>query len=275
MSSNGYDGIRFTNIDGSTGTGASSTIVQGNTVGWNAGRTLARPNAHNGIRVDAASANGAKSILIGGTTAGAMNYIGNNTLDGVQINAGAAATIRGNIISANGGLGINLAPNGVYNVVTPNDVGDSDGLQNFPVLQSTTATSITGTLNGLASTTFNIDFFDNTVGDPSGHGEGMTYLGSTTVSTDGGGNGSFTANVSVPPGSLVTAIASGRIGTSEFALNLPIRGAWEQAAFSKAPPPAPIRNVVVFAGTWTADRQRFVAAHDLRRHGQRPGRFHL
>jgi autotransporter-associated beta strand protein len=252
VSSNGYDGIRFTISDGSIGPEASSTTVQGNTVGWDAGRTLARPNGHNGIRVDASSYNGTKTILIGGTNATALNYIGNNTLDGIQINAGAAANIRGNIISSNGGLGINLAPDGIYNVVTPNDVGDADGLQNYPVLQSATATSITGTLNSLPNTTFNVDFYDNVAGDPSGHGEGNVYLGNTSFSTNGFGNGSFSFSIANPPGSLLTATVSGPIGTSEFALNLATRGALGTGSLLEGPAAGTDSDVVVFARAWTA-----------------------
>jgi hypothetical protein len=253
VSSNGSDGIRLTNSDGWTGSGASSTVVQGNTVGWNAGRTLARPNGGNGIRVDVPSYNGVKAILIGGTTAGALNYIGNNPVDGIQINPGSAATIRGNIISSNVGLGIKLGTNANFNVVTPNDVGDADGLQNYPVLQSAAATGITGSLNSLASTTFNIDFYANTIGDPSGHGEGQTYLGSTMVTTNSTGNASFVANLStVPPGSLITATASGPNGTSEFALNLAARNALGTGSLVEGPAAGADSDIILAQFAWTA-----------------------
>jgi hypothetical protein len=91
------------------------------------------------------------------------------------------------------------------NGVTANDAGDGDtganNLQNFPVLSSSSSlggsTTISGSLNSTASTTFTLEFFSNTVGDPSGFGEGQQFLGSTTVTTNSTGNASFTATFAV------------------------------------------------------------------------------
>jgi hypothetical protein len=120
-------------------------------------------------------------------------------------------------------LGIELTPYGV----TANDPGDSDtgpnNLQNFPVLNSATSsggtTTVMGTLNSAASTSFTLEFFANAACDRSGNGEGQRPLGQIVVATDASGNIGFVANLSiqVPPGQLITATATDPGGnTSEF-----------------------------------------------------------
>ena len=78
---------------------------------------------------------------------------------------------------------------------TANDTGDGDeganGLQNKPVItsakNSSTKTTITGTLNGGREVTYLIQFFSN----PSGN-EGKKFIGQKIVTTDGFGNVTFT-----------------------------------------------------------------------------------
>ena len=86
------------------------------------------------------------------------------------------------------------------NGVTLNDLGDADGapgandLQNFPIITSAISsvgsTTIHGTLNSLANTTFTVDFYANVacLGRPQGYREGQTYLGAADVTTDSSGN---------------------------------------------------------------------------------------
>ena len=125
-------------------------------------------------------------------------------------------TISGNIISGIGGLGIDLGMQGV----TPNDQGDTDGIQNYPVLTSAVVANgnvrVTGTLNSLANTTFRIELFGVT-GDSAG-GQRQSYFGFTNVNTDGNGDGSFDVTVAAPPSSFtaITSTATGPQGTSEF-----------------------------------------------------------
>ena len=97
--------------------------------------------------------------------------------------------------------GIDLGLDGV----TPNDSEDidtgSNELQNYPVLTSVTAgaagtADIVGTLNSTPGTTFVIEFFANVAAD----NEGELSVGTTPVTTDGGGNASVTANIVVPSG---------------------------------------------------------------------------
>ncbi len=128
--------------------------------------------------------------------------------------------IRGNFISSNSGIGIDLGGDGV----TANDVIDVDtganGLQNLPVITSanSTNTTIAGTLNSTPNTGFTIDFFASPSCDPSGFGEGQRYIGSTVIVT-GGNNGTFFMEGGQPfvAGEFVTATALDVSGnTSEF-----------------------------------------------------------
>ena len=82
---------------------------------------------------------------------------------------------------------------------------------------------ISGTLNSIANTAFTIEFFANAAADPSGSGEGQTFLGRVTSTTNGSGNASFTTALSstVPAGQFVTATATDPNGnTSEFSLSI-------------------------------------------------------
>lgn len=131
-----------------------------------------------------------------------------------------------NSIYANGAIGIDLFSFGdPVNHVTANDSLGHSGVnlfQNFPVLTSAitsgNSTTITGTLDSLATGPFSIEFFSNDSADSSGFGEGQTYLGSTTVTTNGSGHASF--SVTLPgstSGKLITATATDAVGnTSEF-----------------------------------------------------------
>ena len=192
--------------------------------------------------------NGGPGILIDGTS---IAHVEGNTISGngtgVLVNDAAVASINSNTITANGkgialagtstgnvftsnaifkntGLGIDLGNNGP----TANDAGDADtgpnNLQNYPVLTAVNSaggnTTITGTLNSTSNTTFRLDFFANDACNPSGFGEGQTFLDSFKVTTNANGNASFTATltgITVPAGAAVTATATdANNNTSEF-----------------------------------------------------------
>ena len=106
-----------------------------------------------------------------------------------------------NSILANGLVGINLAGGTeVGNGVTANDFPDSDAgannLQNYPVINSIGVSGSDRTVEGeLASnpnTDYVLDFYSNTEVDPSGYGEGETYLGFLDVQTNPQGVVDFT-----------------------------------------------------------------------------------
>ena len=75
---------------------------------------------------------------------------------------------------------------------------------------SSTQLQVIGTLNSTANTNFRIEFFSNTTQDPSGQGEGQTYLGFANVNTNGAGNANFntTLAATVPAGSFISATAT-------------------------------------------------------------------
>ena len=183
-----------------SGTGS---VIENNWIGTDATGTIARPNGR-GVRVLTSS------NRIGGTAPGAANLIAFNTGAGIAIETGAANSIYENSIFSNGGLGIDLDSNGI----TPNDAGDADPganlLQNFPVLTSAVAgggtTVVQGTLNSTATTTFRLEFFSNAACDASGNGEGRTFIGAASVTTNASGNAAI--NVSLP------AVAAGQAITS-------------------------------------------------------------
>jgi hypothetical protein len=163
---------------------------------------------------------------IGGTTGvtpgactGSCNTIRFNGGDGISYpSLSSKASIRGNRISDNAGLGIDLVGDGV----TPNEPGETVKPPNFPVVTSVlfdgVSTTIQGTLNSSASTTFAIEVFGG-ANDPSGYGEGDDYLGGTTCLTDVSGNGSWSLVVAGNPTGITATSTSPLNETSEFAQN--------------------------------------------------------
>src|SRR5207248_2687263 len=71
-------------------------------------------------------------------------------------------------------------------------------------------TTIRGTLNSAASTTFRIEFFSNPACNASGYGEGKTFLGASSVTTGANCNAAINTTLQVPvtPGQVVTATAT-------------------------------------------------------------------
>jgi parallel beta-helix repeat protein len=201
----------------------TNNTIKNNFIGTDAGGTNALGNSSRGIFLVAGDNNS-----IGGS-ASEGNLIAFNNGSGVIVGAGTGNRITANSIFSNGFaavgvLGIDLGNNGV----TANDNLDGDtganNQQNFPVITSSTnfggtSINIQGTLNSTANALFQIDFYSNTSCDPSGNGEGQTFIGSTNVTTNGSGNASFntTFNVEVPVGRTITATATDSANnTSEF-----------------------------------------------------------
>jgi hypothetical protein len=220
IAGNGGDGVHIE--DSPAGLKANMNVVQGNRIGVGSGGG-ALPNAGNGVYIFG------DSNQVGGEAEGESNQIANSGGDGVEVESGLANAIRGNSIYANGGLGIELREMGQPDgSVTPNDGLDSDagpnGLQNFPVLDTATrtaaGTTVTGTLDstpGLGG--FRLDFYSSPSCDPSGNGEGQTYLGSANTATDDGGHATFDATLlkMATVGHFVTATVTGETpSTSEF-----------------------------------------------------------
>ncbi len=165
-------------------------MLQGNYIGTAADGVSPLGNGGNGLVV-------ACCATVGGTTAGAGNVIAFNAGAGVLTDLNRDA-IRRNSIFSNGTLGID---NGNYQ-------NRGDGVTkanrncagaNFPVLTSAvlgSTTAISGTVNNDINASVDIDLFGNASCDISGYGQGHTYLGSVTVTTDSSCNASF--NLTLP-----------------------------------------------------------------------------
>ena len=230
ISGNGGDAIQIANS--STG-----NVIQGNFIGIGADGSSPLGNKLFGVAIFT----GASNNTIGGTAAGAGNRIGFNQV-GVVVNSGTGNAILGNSIFSNTGLAIDLSP--PFGVNT-NDNCDVDtgpnNLQNFPVITAAVAnsntTTIQGTLNSTASKQFRIEFFANAVCDPSGNGQGRTFLGFTTVTTDGSCNANFSfslSNASVS-GPIITSTATDPDNnTSEFSACTTLTGLFPTIQFSSA-----------------------------------------
>jgi peptidase C25-like protein len=223
--------ISGNNGNGVTLGGGGGHTLLGNYIGTNSAGTAALGNSASGVVI---STSGNK---VGGTAVGQGNVIAFNSGDGVFINSGAGNAVRANSIFGNNELGIDLSPNGV----TPNDAGDADSgpnnLQNFPVIglicRSGGNITIEGTLASTASTTFTIDFYSSTNPDDSGFGEGGAYIGSTMVTTNPSGSGSFTASFPFAGGGNITATATDPAGnTSEFSQSVATTVIWDGSSSS-------------------------------------------
>ena len=227
VGTNHYNGIIFGQAIhvGATNSNTQDTTIEGNTIGLAADGTTAIPT-RSGISVTPLS--GSYHAF---NTRIASNHIASVETTGVVVgNPENGVMITGNSIHDSGGLGIDLFAGNFSGVggVTPNDPGDGDtggnGLQNFPVLQSSTTTGSTvmiqGTLDTSPSGQFTIEFFASPSCDPSGFGEGAVFLGSTTVTTNGAGHATFSvtlpANVAVGAKATATATRLSTGDTSEF-----------------------------------------------------------
>jgi uncharacterized repeat protein (TIGR01451 family) len=236
ISGNGFLGL---SLSGSPSTG---NLIKGNIIGLQANGVSSLGNDLDGVFLGDSSTN----TIVGGAAAGEGNLIAFNGRSGVIVTSGSGHTIQRNSIFSNFGLGIDLGALGV----TANDNLDGDtganNLQNFPVLTAASTSgggvNIQGTLNSTASSTFTLHFYSSATGDPTGFGEGQSFLGTTTVNTDGSGNASFNVNLAtaVTPGQVVTATATNAANsTSEFSQTRTITGQAD-LSISKSASPNPV-----------------------------------
>ncbi len=199
-------------IDASTGV-TTGILIDFNYIGTNAaGAHLG--NSGDGVLIE----NGASFNTVGDTSGGG-NVIAYNTANGVQVSGAASINnvIRGNSIFANGELGIDLTGSGNQGQAVPVVIAAA--------VDPGTNIEIKATFTGAANSTYTIDFYDNgTLTDPSGYGQGKTYLSSTTITTDQNGeptpgSSSFFAflDVAMPVGDVLTlTITDPNDNTSDF-----------------------------------------------------------
>jgi len=197
---NGGSGIHL--LSGTDATYGTTTAIN-NVIGGTdegAGNVVSN-NAGHGVLIESGSSNNTVA-----------NVIHDNGGAGVRVIAGTGNLISRNSIYGNGALGIDIDTQGENtNSHCQANTNGANKLQNAPVLTAgsgTTYLSATatdpngntsefsntvnvsgnifdalGTFDGLPGTTFTIEFFSSPTADPSGFGQGQTYLGSTTVAT--------------------------------------------------------------------------------------------
>jgi hypothetical protein len=231
--------------------------IENNYIGTNAGGTAAVSNTSgvrifgngNIVRDNVISGNQQFGIFVGGPTADTTvtnalierNRIGlaatslttiPNGSHGIRIPNTQTRGVRltQNRIFGNNDLGIRLATFQAGAPPVPNDSQDLDaganGLQNYPFLQmgfqSNGTTRVIGSLFSTPSSTFRIEYFSSPTCDPSGNGEGETFIGSSDVVSDSFGfvdlfSQPILPAVVVPNGRFITATATDALGnTSEF-----------------------------------------------------------
>jgi parallel beta-helix repeat protein len=219
ISSNASDGILIQ-------TSAASNSIMNNFIGTNAfNQSLGNGGA--GVFINTDSNNITSDNIIAFNVGAGVAMLPNDDTSVTSV----GNSILNNSIFSNDGLGIDLRNNGV----TPNDFQDPDlgpnRLQNFPVLLAATrngsTVSVNFTFNSLPNVTFRLQFYNNTVPDPSGFGEGELFLGETTVTTDGAGNAAGIAMLPLQSLNFVTlpfvsstATNTSTGDTSEFSNNV-------------------------------------------------------
>lgn len=224
IAASGRDGLAL------EGVATINAVIQGNDIGTNASGGLGLGNFLDGIRIT-----GVSGALIGGESSGDGNVIADNRQTGLTVLSGTGDQISGNSIYGNANLGIDLGGTGA---VLANHPGQAQNVpnhnQNYPVVtaavsNATSGTTIEASLSALPNQTYTIEFFSSPAADPSGYGQGETYIGSTTVTTDQNGFAKFfTSNfpsVVLSGGQFISATATDSQGnTSEFSKDLPVLG---------------------------------------------------
>jgi len=206
---------------------STGILVEGNDIGTDSTGTQPLGNGSDGVHIQ----DNAFNNTIGGTAAKNGNTIAFNGGTGVAVTAGAVSNpILTNAIFANSKQGIVLSGNG-------------NGLQVAPVLTSaaskSSSTSVQGTLTASPDTSYQVQLFANPAADPSGFGQGQTYLAAQTVTTNGSGvaSFSFTIKPALPAGDVVAATdTSPSNNTSAFSADVTVTS----VAAAQTAPSAPV-----------------------------------
>jgi hypothetical protein len=196
------------NVHDGVGIYSDANTLQGNRIGTDVSGTAPLGNGQDGVEIQA-FLHGFDN-LIGGTAAGAGNVIAFNGGYGVRVTTGTGNAIHQNAIFANNAGGIALLTDGNHDEPAPELTSATSG---------SGMTTVKGSVMGDPSTELAVEFFANTVCDPSGFGQGERYLDTAAVTTDSGGQADFTVtlNQEVDPGQFITATATDPQGnTSTF-----------------------------------------------------------
>ena len=198
---------------------ATNNLVQGNLIGIGPDRLTSVGNGGYGVFI-----NGGTNDIIGGSTlagnatqfANVIAFNGQTFGGGVEVTGGTMDGILTNSIYSNNGPGIQL--NGANAGVKPPVLGT--------VQSGAAQTRITGTLAGLPSTNYRIQFFSSLTPNVTGIGDGQNFLGDYDIITDSIGNATFTTTLAtgVPVGYSVSATATQNVlvvnNTSSFATDV-------------------------------------------------------
>ncbi len=172
-----------------------------------------------------------------GIVAGQGNRIAYNGLAGINLEGDTSLpafpnnnTIRYNAIYENGGLGIDLSLNLNGDGVTANDgYPDPDSgpntLLNFPSLSNvfTDGTNVTLTIDYLGQAGFyDADIYINDSCDPSGYGEGESFIYTHAFGTTGAYNDTISFTAGSAAGRYLTSMVTYGNNSSEFSECIPI-----------------------------------------------------
>ena len=232
---------------------ATNITILGNRIGTDAAGTLPIPNSGNFNFFNASA-----DIQVGGVGSGEGNTIAYSTINGMLLSTAATnVTVRGNSFHDNSLLGIAYHSNGVP---TPNDSGEADGIQNYPIIQSVEhnpappltegafVTRVQGKFHSTPNTTYDLDFYANPpcARFPREFLEGEEWFDTEQITTDGAGNATFDFNLaSTDAGVRVSATATPTTGTrntSEFS---------QRILFSITPSSGPAAGGTVVTGSGT------------------------
>jgi parallel beta-helix repeat protein len=209
ISGNTFSGIYF-QAQESNGR-ISQNDVYGNIIGLNAEGTSPIGNGQDGIKMQGTNGGSVDNNNIG-VAGQAPNVIAGNGHDGIAVLDGTADNLlTNNIIGinedgdpglGNGQTGINVqSPTAVHNTISQNSIDNNteigidltitgNGERAAPHLDSAVSgsTNVKGSIsNRSPNAEVTVEFFWGPVCDPSGFGEGRTYIGTQSVGTNGAG----------------------------------------------------------------------------------------
>jgi hypothetical protein len=152
---------------------------------------------------------GSSGNTVGGASSTQRNTISFNAAAGVKVDGTSGPAIGNQIlrnsINGNGALGILLTAGGNHAQAAPLiTLVSNDGIK----------TTVKGTLTSAATKSFEIELFVSPSCDTSGSGEGATFLGAKTITTDAAGNAKYTIQVPLVPTGQALATTATRIDTS-------------------------------------------------------------
>jgi PKD repeat protein len=223
--------------------GAARTVITGNWIAGNDGPGVTILD-RDGLPTGTVVTSNAIGLQFTGTYAP-------NQGPGVFVSGGHATTIGGtgaldaNLIATNSGPGVLVQPPATVTSILGNeifgnfDVGIDDNAADAafaPDLLLVTATRVDVRVRGASGSTQRVELFANDDCDPSGAGEGKTFLAAANVTI--GANGVGLASIAVPAslaeGALVTATSTGDGSTSEFSTCTGIAAAGSLTAAASA-----------------------------------------